>query len=132
MVQLQAAVEEAVDDVLGEEGLELHRSVQLPHGVVVVEQQRDQSSGVVGMELIFNEEYDRLCNEALQTKDPIERYDLLSQAEEILLEETPIIPIYHYVNYFIHKDNVTGLPQNGRKMVKMSRIKTPRSTGPGA
>ena len=79
-----------------------------------------------------NLRYDELCDLALQTNDVAERYDALSEAEEILLTEAPILPIYHYVNFFLHRDDVTGVSQNGRKMVSMMTIGTPRSTGPGA
>jgi oligopeptide transport system substrate-binding protein len=78
-----------------------------------------------------NEEYDALAAQALRTKDLAERYELLSRAEEILLREAPILPLYHYVNYFLHKPEVKGIPQNGRKMVSMMNISTPRSSGPG-
>ena len=78
-----------------------------------------------------NPRYDELCQQALRTADPEARYDLLSEAEEILLTEAPILPLYHYVNYFLHHEYVEGVPQNGRKMVSMMDISTPRSTGPG-
>ncbi len=79
----------------------------------------------------INEEYDELCAAALRTNDQAERYEMLSRAEEILLTEAPILPFYHYVNFFLHKPEVKGIPQNGRKMVSMMHIETPRSTGPG-
>ena len=78
-----------------------------------------------------NPEYDRLLNAALRTTDVQKRYDELSRAEGILLDDAPIIPLYHYVNNFLHRDDVKGIPTNGRKMVSMRNISTPRSTGPG-
>lgn len=52
-----------------------------------------------------NAEYDRLIKEALQTADPDERLAKLYAAEEILLEELPILPIYWYTRvYLLHPD----------------------------
>lgn len=50
-----------------------------------------------------NPEYDRLIRAAAETADQEERYALFSAAETILIEEVPIIPIYHYrSNYLLH------------------------------
>ena len=45
-----------------------------------------------------NPEYDLLIEEAKYEQNPRQRLDLLRQAEAILMDELPIIPIYSYVN----------------------------------
>ncbi|MEM8873707.1 MAG: peptide ABC transporter substrate-binding protein [Planctomycetota bacterium] len=79
-----------------------------------------------------SEEYARLCNEAAQTIDPQARLDLYAQAEQLLIDEAVIMPIYHYVNTFIKNPAVDGIPMNPRNMVMLKAVETPRSTGPGA
>jgi len=52
-----------------------------------------------------NMEYDRLIQEALRVADPEVRSQKLFAAEEILLEELPIIPVYWYTRvYLLHPD----------------------------
>ncbi len=52
-----------------------------------------------------NSEYDKLMTEASATLNLDTRYQLLAQAENILLEEMPLIPLYYYANsYLIHED----------------------------
>ncbi|HTL68118.1 MAG TPA: peptide ABC transporter substrate-binding protein [Lacunisphaera sp.] len=45
-----------------------------------------------------NAEFDALLAESDRTADPAARFDLMRRAEEILLRELPIIPIYHYTS----------------------------------
>jgi oligopeptide transport system substrate-binding protein len=59
-----------------------------------------------------NPEYDRLMDEASVTGDAARRADLLEQAEGILLEEMPVIPIYFYVSKNLVSPKVTGWRDN--------------------
>jgi oligopeptide transport system substrate-binding protein len=43
-----------------------------------------------------NKEYDRLIEEAARTGDMQKRFELFQQAEAILVDEVPIVPIYFY------------------------------------
>ncbi|HEX6564019.1 MAG TPA: hypothetical protein VF020_07035, partial [Chthoniobacterales bacterium] len=45
--------------------------------------------------------YDELINQAAATADPVQRLGLLRQAETILLEAAPIIPIYWYTRTYL-------------------------------
>ena len=47
-------------------------------------------------------------NAANQTQDEEERFELLRQAETILIDEMPIIPIYTYVRQYQLSDDVKG------------------------
>jgi oligopeptide transport system substrate-binding protein len=57
-----------------------------------------------------NLEYDRLCAEAQKQLDPQKRLEFLSRAENILLNEAPIIPLYTPVNAYMFPSQVTGIP----------------------
>ncbi len=59
-----------------------------------------------------NADYDALVRQAAQTVDQDERYRLFQQAEQILLDELPIIPIYTYVNKRLVNESVQGWYDN--------------------
>jgi oligopeptide transport system substrate-binding protein len=56
-----------------------------------------------------NEEYDRLLNSAIETKDAGARMDTLFGAEKILMSELPVMPVYYYTNPYLEKDSVQGV-----------------------
>lgn len=56
-----------------------------------------------------NPEYDRLIREAKATADPEERIKLMHEAEKILMDEMPIMPIYFYTNVNMYKPWVKGV-----------------------
>ncbi len=45
--------------------------------------------------------YDELLFEAARVREPARRDTLLQRAEALLLEESPVIPIYHYTHVFL-------------------------------
>ncbi|MBI3850901.1 MAG: peptide ABC transporter substrate-binding protein [Verrucomicrobia bacterium] len=55
-----------------------------------------------------NKEYDRLIAEAGRTGDQPKRYELFQKAEGILLDEAPMVPVYHYVQPFLIQPSVQG------------------------
>ena len=57
-------------------------------------------------------EYDRLIEEAGLEVDPDRRYELFRQAEAVLLEELPILPIYSYTTQNIVNPRMGGFPGN--------------------
>ncbi len=59
-----------------------------------------------------NAEYDRLLELAGMESAPARRLELLSQAEAILLDECPVIPIYHRVSTHLVKPDVQGFFSN--------------------
>ena len=66
--------------------------------------------------------YDELLNQAEYETDVQKRLDLLAQAEGILLQDAPLIPLYHYVNKYAFRDNVKGIPLNPRNMVVFKNV----------
>ena len=59
-----------------------------------------------------NADYDRLIGEASREADPAHRFRLLEQAERILMDELPILPIYFYVSKNMVKSHVRGFYNN--------------------
>jgi oligopeptide transport system substrate-binding protein len=70
--------------------------------------------------------YDELCNAAARESDVAKRLELLNQAEQILLTEAPIIPLYSYVNVAMMRGNVSGIPQHPRNMQLFQSIHVQR------
>ena len=56
-----------------------------------------------------NAEYTTLLKQSTTETDPAKRIELLKQAEAIIIDEMPIIPIYFNTNLYIAKDYVTGI-----------------------
>ncbi len=59
-----------------------------------------------------NAEYDRLVRRAALTPDPAERAGLLQNAERVLLEVLPVLPIFFYVSQSLVKPYVLGWEPN--------------------
>lgn len=59
-----------------------------------------------------NPEYDRLIQLAALTENTSERFELFQQAEKILVEESPIIPIYTYTAKYLISPDVKGWHPN--------------------
>ncbi|MDQ5978073.1 MAG: oligopeptide transport system substrate-binding protein, partial [Verrucomicrobiota bacterium] len=55
-----------------------------------------------------NLRYDALLHAADRTVDPTARHELLAQAETVLLEELPVIPIYHFTTVRLVHPAVRG------------------------
>jgi Bacterial extracellular solute-binding proteins, family 5 Middle. len=55
-----------------------------------------------------NKEYDDLIDKAKRTTNAAERMQYMHQAENILMDEMVVIPIYFYVNSYIVKPNLKG------------------------
>ncbi|GIW76298.1 MAG: peptide ABC transporter substrate-binding protein [Phycisphaerae bacterium] len=71
-------------------------------------------------------EYDELIARARREVDPGKRYDLLGQAESMINAELPIIPLYHYVNISLYRDNVKGLYTNAKNLTLFKTISVER------
>jgi oligopeptide transport system substrate-binding protein len=55
-----------------------------------------------------SDEYDRLLIKAGKENDQTKRYEIMQQAEKILLEELPIMPIYYYMSTYLVDPRVKG------------------------
>lgn len=56
-----------------------------------------------------NPEYDELIAKAKATSNEEEKYELLQQAEEILMTELPVIPLYYYTKVRAINPSIKGL-----------------------
>jgi oligopeptide transport system substrate-binding protein len=70
-----------------------------------------------------NAAYDQLIDTAWKEKDPGKRLKLLHDAEAILMDELPIIPIYFYVTKNLWKPEVQGLYDNVRDTHPYNRVR---------
>jgi oligopeptide transport system substrate-binding protein len=59
-----------------------------------------------------NRTYDSLINKASFTTNISERISLFKEAEKILMDELPIIPIYYYTNVYLIQTSVKGYVPN--------------------
>src|SRR5262249_39563667 len=69
-----------------------------------------------------NPEYDRLITAARSETDEKKRFELFHQAERILMDELPIIPIYYYVDKNMLKKKVHGFHRNPLDQPPLSAI----------
>lgn len=59
-----------------------------------------------------NAEYDALIEQAAHLSNPGERNEAFQQAEAILLEESPVIPIYHFRNNYLIRPSLKNWHSN--------------------
>jgi oligopeptide transport system substrate-binding protein len=67
--------------------------------------------------------YDALLAQAQAEPDEKKRADILQKAEAMINTELPILPLYHYVNVSLHRDNVQGIVPNAKLIVMPKYIK---------
>ena len=70
------------------------------------------SGGANNLTGFASPEYDRLVQQAQVTLDPAARNECFQKAEAILLEQSPIVPIYFYTNIYLLKPSVRGWHSN--------------------
>ncbi|KIL38945.1 cytochrome C [Gordoniibacillus kamchatkensis] len=56
-----------------------------------------------------NDQYDKLIKDAYNEPDDAKRFKMMHDAEKILMDEAPILPLYFYNNVYLQNDNVTGV-----------------------
>lgn len=56
-----------------------------------------------------NEEFKTLIDEAAKEQDTAARSQLLVDAEAVMIEDFPVIPIYYYTNNYVVKDTVQNM-----------------------
>jgi len=59
-----------------------------------------------------SEEFDGLLDQAMKEQDKGKRFEILAKAEKILLDEAPILPMYHYVYYSLMNPKIEGFQPN--------------------
>lgn len=73
-------------------------------------------------------DYISLLERARQTKDKQERTELLGQVQRLLMQEMPIIPIFHYTMLYVTNDRVKDivLSSIGNLDLKWAHLDNPR------
>lgn len=56
-----------------------------------------------------NAKYDQLIKDAKNEADEAKRYEMMYEAERILFEEMPIVPLYFYNQAYLQNEAVTGI-----------------------
>jgi len=69
-----------------------------------------------------NEKYDALVKQASEESDPSKRLELLAEAESILVDELPILPIYYYVSNNMVKPRVKGFGATLQDLHPLTKI----------
>ena len=59
-----------------------------------------------------NPDYDALIAQAAKEVDEKKRFEILFRAEEILLDQVPVIPIFYYVSNYLISPRVKGFEFN--------------------
>jgi oligopeptide transport system substrate-binding protein len=66
--------------------------------------------------------FDQLVNQAM-AQAPQERLVTLRRAEEILLEQMPVVPVYTYAQFHLVSERVRGWELNAREVHLLRRIR---------
>lgn len=69
-----------------------------------------------------NPAYDALLEQAASELDPTARFDLLRQAEAMLLQDAPICPIYNYTTIMVFDPNAIDLRPNAWNNLRLELI----------
>lgn len=69
-----------------------------------------------------NEEFKNLIDEAAAEQDTDARTQLLLDAEAVMMEEFPVIPIYYYTNNYVVKDNIENMKPDGLGNITLKHI----------
>jgi oligopeptide transport system substrate-binding protein len=70
-----------------------------------------------------NKKYDRLIDLAQREPDSTKRFEYYRQAERILMDELPIIPLYYYVSTFASPPYVKGLHANMHNFHSLKEVR---------
>jgi ABC-type oligopeptide transport system substrate-binding subunit len=69
-----------------------------------------------------NSRFDSLFLASYSISDKNERYKLLSQAEQIVLNEAPFIPIFYQENFRLEQANVLNFPENALNYMDLTEV----------
>lgn len=72
-----------------------------------------------------NKEYDGLLDAARAEADPAKRQKILQEAEALLLEKGPVIPIYYYTNNVLVARHLEGLEPHNRDIHLLKYVSVP-------
>jgi peptide/nickel transport system substrate-binding protein len=68
-----------------------------------------------------NDRFDSLFAASQVEPDRAKRFDLLSRAEAIVIEDAPFMPIFYDENFYLEQKGVKNLPANAINYIELSR-----------
>lgn len=75
----------------------------------------------------YNPAYDKLLDQAAVELDPDKRFELLAQAEAMLMQDAPLVPIFYYLNVTVYDaDKVIGLKPNAWNNFRLELVTVKR------
>lgn len=69
-----------------------------------------------------NPKYDALMEQAALELDKPKRFELLNQAEAILMQDAPIVPLYYYVSVMVYDKEKIDLKPNAWNNLRLEKI----------
>jgi oligopeptide transport system substrate-binding protein len=66
--------------------------------------------------------YNELCKLGAREGDEHKRLRILEEAEHLLNTEAPIVPLYHYVNVWMHREHVHGITPNPKLLTMLKDV----------
>ena len=68
--------------------------------------------------------YDAILKQAESELNPKKRFALIARAENMLLEDAPIMPIYQYVGHYLFHGTPeqAGIPLDARQMIMLNAV----------
>ncbi len=75
--------------------------------------------------------YDALLDEAAATTDAASRMRLLARAERLMLDEAPILPLFHFTSFCLLKPYVGGYQDNALSIHLLKDLSLGTAGGPG-
>lgn len=69
-----------------------------------------------------SEEYKELLDQAMFELDVEARLDLLRQAEAIMIEDMPVIPLYYYSNAYVQNEKLHGMDYDGVGRINLKNV----------
>jgi len=73
-----------------------------------------------------SEEYDGLLAAAAVETDPAKRLDILREAETLLLQDAPVVPIYNYATLMIYDENSVDVGANPWNNLRLDLVQVQR------
>ncbi|MBS1650791.1 MAG: ABC transporter substrate-binding protein [Bacteroidetes bacterium] len=67
-----------------------------------------------------NAKFDSLVKVSRKEADKVKRFDLLAQAEQVVLDDAPFMPIFYDENFRLEHNNVRNLPENAMNFMDMT------------
>lgn len=74
----------------------------------------------------INPAYDQLLKDAALELDKQKRFEMLAQAEAILLQDAPIVPIFYYSTVTLYDKKTIDLRQNAWNNLRLELVPVPR------